>query len=104
MITKTMSSISRQFVRVSVSAHGPDAPVIDTLPALFAFMGSFDDEPEDTDWIIGSWESGQPNPVAHILVGKDSAIPLADGWYWVWCKIVGTIEVIAERVGQLVVT
>lgn len=100
MAVATLPVLSREYVRVPVTAEGQDAAALTSLPVQFAFETDKLTQPLETDWIAGGWEPG-PEPVARVLVGPGGASALAAGTYFVWIRVTGSIERPVRQAGQL---
>lgn len=101
MAVATLPVLSREYVRVPVTAEGQDVASLKTSVVEFAFEAEKVEKPADTDWVAGSWDSDDTEAVARILVGPGGAVTLAVGSYWVWVRVTGSIERPVRQAGQL---
>lgn len=106
----TLSSLSKEFVKVRVSGRRGGA-VIDptgyTVEFAFTAAATPATEPDEADWVVGSWETDatQENHYhARCLVGPSGAITLANGTHDVWVRFDDTLERPVRRVGRIIVT
>jgi hypothetical protein len=102
-----ISSLSKEYVRVPVSATESGQPVDptgDTVEMAFKTSG----EPSGGDWKAASWETDNSvSPVvyyARCLVGPGGTVTLADGTYDVYVRVTDSPEIPVTNVGKLVVT
>jgi hypothetical protein len=98
-----LSSLSTEYVRVPVSARENGAvvdPTSDPVSMAFKAEGA---EPEEVDWVAGSWETDGETFYARCLIGPDGDQQLADGTYLMWVRIAAAPEEPVRRVGRLVV-
>lgn len=106
----TISSLSREYVKVRVTGEREGLPVDPTTFAVeFAFTtaASPPTEPDDSDWVTGSWEaslSEDDHYLARVLVGPETNAVLADGTYDVWLRFDDATERPVRRVGRIIVT
>lgn len=104
MATLKVSSLSTEYIRVSVSvtkAGIPFDPTGDTVQMAFPLPNV---EPVLADWKASSWESTGGNYWARCLVGPSGTVTLADGNYDVWVKITDSPEIPVRKVGSLSIT
>lgn len=108
MSTVTMSSTSRHYLRLPVSATWQGVvqdPTSDTVEFAAVTPGS-----EPSTWTAGSWEtdtSTDPDTYwARILVsgtGGGGTLALADGTYDLWVRVTDSPERPSQRVATLIV-
>lgn len=108
MSTVTMSSTSRQYLRLPVSATWQGVaqdPTADTVEFAAVTVGS-----EPSSWTAGSWEtdtSTDPDTFwARILVsgtGGGGTLALADGTYDLWVRVTDSPERPVQRICTLIV-
>lgn len=104
-----ISSLSKQYVKVRVSAAESGASVDltgGTVQMAFTVVGT---EPVTNDWKSATWETDSTrNPdryYARCMVGPSGTITLSDGTYDVWVKVTGVgTEIPVIRAGALTVT
>lgn len=109
MSTVTMSSTSRQYLRLPVSATWQGVtqdPTGDTVEFAAVPPGS-----EPSTWTAGSWETDTTtDPDTHwarILVSGTAGggtLALADGTYDLWIRVTDSPERPAQRITTLIVT
>lgn len=88
----TISSLSKQYVRVPVSATNAGSSVDLSAGTVTMAFTDLDTEPVVSDWNASSWETDTtrtPNRYyARCLIGP-GAVTLTDGTYRVWVKVTG---------------
>lgn len=109
MADLTISSLSREFIRVRVTAKEAGAVIDPTAKTVEMAIIAGSGEPVATDWKAASWETDTTTDpdtyYARIEVGPGSTVgALADGLYGVWVRITDTPEVPVRRAGTLLVT
>jgi len=104
----TLSSLSKEYVRVRMSARNNGAvvnPTADTVEMAFTLN---DAEPTSPDWKSASWETDantEPDTYyARCLVGPGGTVTLADGTYRVWVRVTDSPEIPVKKCGLLVIT
>lgn len=107
----TISSLTREYVRVSVAARENGVavnPTGDTVQLAFVTPGT---EPGSSDWRAAVWEvDATTSPAtyyARCLVsgtGGGGTAELAEGTYAVWLKLTDTPEIPVREVGRLTIT
>jgi hypothetical protein len=102
-----ISSLSKEYIRVPVSATAAGVPVNPTADVVqMAFVTS--GEPAGGDWKSADWETNAetspPTYYARCLVGPGGTVTLADGTYQIWVKVTDSPEVPVKRAGVLVVS
>lgn len=103
MAAPKLHAISRQFVRVPIEAFGSEASLLRTLPVRFAFMTDAVEQPDDTDWVLGSWEPTGSPAQARCLVGPGGTVELPPGTWYVWVWVDGALEAPREPSGKVVI-
>lgn len=96
-----LSVLSKEYVRVKVSASEAGAavdPTTDTVVMAFPVHGV---APVTGDWKAASWETAGSAFYARCLVGPSGTVTLAVGSYDVWVKVTDSPEVPAIKAGQL---
>lgn len=99
----TISSLSKEYIRVAVSAKESGTavdPTSDTVTMAFVTT----DEPVSGDFKTASWETDNGKYYARCLVGPGGTITLSDGLYSVWVKVTDSPEVPVLKAGTLMVT
>ena len=104
----TISSLSKEYVRVRVSAREDGVvvnPTADTVEMAFTLL---DAAPVGGDWKTAEWETdATTNPdtyYARCLVGPGGTVTLAAGTYRIWVRVTDAPEVPVKRSGILIVT
>jgi len=97
--------LSRQYVRVLVTATtagAPYNPTGDAVEFAFTIPGGV---PSDGDWQPGSWDSTEPLPdgsyVAQCLVGPGGTTTLPAGVYTIRVRVTDNPETPVLTAGQL---
>lgn len=102
-----ISSLSTQYLRFLVRGRRDGDAVDPTAASLeVALMAEFEDEPAETDWVSGSWETDTGRYYGRARVGPlgDIPLPTADNVVrWLWCRFSHNAETIVERVGAVYV-
>ncbi len=99
-----LSSSSREFVRVKVSAVESGVsvnPTSDTVEFAFVSIGQ---DVTDATWTSGAWETSGTTYYARKLVGAGGGLVLADGTYEVWVRINQGVEFPSHKSGLLDIT
>jgi hypothetical protein len=105
-----ISSLSREFVRVPITAKESGLDVDPTVAAVDMAFTTIGVEPGAGDWKVASWETDDTrSPVryfARCIVGPGGTVNLADGAYQVWVKVSGLNPEapVFRAPGELVVT
>ena len=90
-----MSSVSRQYVKVPVSARLAGVSVDLTADSVQMAFSAVDSDP--STWYVATWETDSTTTpavyLARILVGPGGAVTLADGVYDIWVKVTDSPEV-----------
>lgn len=100
----SVPSVSREYIRVPITAIGTDVATLIALPVKFAFMNTRSAEPITNDFVNGSWEPNQFPAQARCLIGPGGAKVLTSGTYYVWVEVVGAVEQPMRQVGTLIIT
>jgi hypothetical protein len=100
-----MSVLSKQFVKVRITAYEDGEPVDPTTaPVEMAFV-PFDDDPPAPSWVAAQWEtSGTGSSAAYYarcLVGPAGTVTLVEGLYDVYVKINDATEVPVLETGRI---
>lgn len=105
----TLSHLSTEYVIIPVSAtkqgvsYNPTGDVVQ-----FAFMPTAVQQPGNTDWQTGSWDTDSTNILypyaAKCLVGPTGVINLGTGSYVIYVKIQDNPETPVLVAGQLVIS
>ena len=101
MAVATLPVLSREYVRVPVTAEGQDAVALRAMMVEFAFKLDKVSAPVDADWKPGTWDPSGDPATARILVGPTSSAALPSNTYFVWIRVTGSIERPVRPVGQL---
>lgn len=108
MPTLTISSLSKEYVRVRVTAREDGAVVNPTADTVEMAFTASEAEPSGGDWKTAEWETDantEPDTYyARCLVGPGGTVALTDGTYRVWVKITDSPEIPVKRSGLLIVT
>lgn len=108
MATEKISSLSKEYVKVQVSATEGGAPVNPTADTVEMAFKTAPTLPAGGDWKAATWETDNagPTPVyyARCLVGPGGTITLAAGTYDVYVRVTDSPEIPVFDVGKLVVT
>jgi hypothetical protein len=103
----TISSLSKEYVRVRVAAKNAGAVVNPTADVVEMAFTLADAEPTTPDWKTASWETDaatEPDTYfARCLVGPGGTVTLADGTYQVWVRVTDSPEIPVKKSGVLVV-
>lgn len=104
----TISSLSKVYVKVPVSATESGAPVDPTIATVTMAFTDVDTEPVSGDWKTADWETDTTRSpdryYARCLVGPSGTVTLTDDTYAVWVKITGiTPEVPVIKAGSVLV-
>ena len=108
MPTKTQSSLSKEYVKVRISAREDGVVVNPTADTVEMAFTSAEAEPTSPDWKAAEWEtntSTDPDTYwARCLVGPGGTVALTDGTYRVWVRITDSPEIPVLRSGLLIIT
>lgn len=102
----TLSSLSKEYIRVKVEATNAGQPVDPTGTAPSFALVDFATDAEPSSWDTGTWETDTGPPeiyYARLLVGPAGDVTPSDGKYHIWLKITSAPEVPVRRVGVLTV-
>lgn len=104
-----MNRLSTEYVLVPVTATKGGVsynPTGDTV--VFAFMPQATQEPGNSDWVSGSWQTDPSSLLypylAQCLVGPAGTITLGLGSYYIYVKITDNPEIPVRVAGQLQIT
>lgn len=99
-----ISSLSKEYARVEVSAREGGAVVdLSNMAVEMAFTAP-GVEPVSGDWKSAGWETVPPSRyIARCLIGPGGTVTLTDGTYDVWVRITDSPEVVVLPSGQLVI-
>lgn len=98
-----LSVLSREYVRVRISATEAGAVVDPTEdPVYMAFLPT-GWPVEDGDFVEASWEVSGSTYYARCLVGPSGTVTLLAGSYSVWAKVTDSPEAPVRRVGRLTI-
>lgn len=109
-VSVTMSSLSKEFVKVRVSGRRAGSvidPTVYTVEFAFTTASVPATEPEAADWVSGSWEtdtSQEEHYYARCLIGPSGTVELDDGDYDVWLRLDDTLEQPVRHVGRIIIT
>jgi hypothetical protein len=100
VMTPTLSQASTEYVRVPVFASAAGVPVNPTSYAVsMAFTTTY---AAPTAWQSAGWDITQIGGyVAQCLIGPNGVVTLAPGTYYVWLKILASIETVIEPAGEV---
>lgn len=97
-----LSALSREYVRVRISATEAGAVVDPTAdPVYMAFVNG--GAPEEDDFVDASWETVGSTFYARCLVGPSGTVTLPVGSYSVWAKVTDSPEAPVRRAGHLTI-
>jgi hypothetical protein len=98
------AAVSTQYVSVDITAAAGGMGINPTsFPVNFAFIAG-PTEPQDSDWIAGSWASINSPYVAQILVGPGAGgLNLAKATYQIWVQVDAAPQVPVIQIGTLVI-
>jgi hypothetical protein len=105
MAAITVSSLSREYVRVPVFAKVNGVSVKLTTATIEMAFKDNNTAPLEADWQNGVWEydKGAGTYYAQCLVGPGGEIALPAGFYEVWIRINLDPELVVRKVGTLIV-
>lgn len=97
---------STEYVNVNVSLAvpgiGDESPLADLVYLAFMTTSA---TPQSGDWHAATWTTSSAPYVASVLVGPDNGgLDLAQGYYYVWLKLVDTPQVPFILAGTLVIS
>jgi hypothetical protein len=100
VMTPTLSQASTEYVRVPVFASTAGQPVNPTSYAVsMAFTTAY---AAPTEWETASWDTTQVGTyVAQCLIGPTGQVTLTPGTYYVWLKILASVETVIEPAGEV---
>lgn len=101
----TLSTLTREYVRVSVSATANGSPINPTTDVVAMAFVAPTVNPQSGDWQTASWDTNPTNGVytAQCLVGPGGTIALAAGTYTVWVRVTDNPEIPVRVAGGLLV-
>lgn len=107
--TLTISHLSTEYVLIPIQVTKSGASYNPTSDVVqFAFMPNAVQQPQNNDWVTGSWETVSTNIIypynAKCLVGPTGSTALTLGNYIIYLKITDNPEVPVLTVGQLTVS
>lgn len=94
-----VSTLSKEFVRIPVTAIVDGAIVDPTGDAVQVALVAVGAQPQSTDWQAGDWETAGTQHYARLLQNPGKAA----GVYDVWLQITDSPEVIVRKAGQVTV-
>lgn len=100
-------SSSREYVKCGPQRLREEGRSVDLTSSTieFAFTAAVTTEPEEADWLEGSWESGRGRVFARCLVGPGGGTVLAEGTWVVWTRLTRSAELIVRHYpNRLVIT
>lgn len=106
MSSLRVPSLSTEYVKTQISYRVEDSfrdPTAFAVHWAFTLGGV---EPDDSEWVQGSWETAIAGGkyFARVLIGPQGDVTLDDGVYTAWVRVTGSPEVPVKLVGRLAIT
>lgn len=97
---RTYPATSRTYVEAS--ALVPVGAHLDVVE--FAFLpASSAANPQDSDWVAGSWFTTATKLIARVLIGPGGVVTLTPGGYQVWVRATSSPERVVDVIGRITV-
>jgi hypothetical protein len=101
----TISSASKEYVRVPVAARSSGAAIDTTADTVVMAFLAGAGPPESGDWKSASWDTDAttypPTYLAQCLIGPGGTVTLTAGVWTVWVKVTDSPEIPVKRAGQV---
>lgn len=99
----SLSALATVYVQIPVTALDSGLPSDPTADSVFLAFMLGRAQPDDADWLTGSWETSSVNGqyFAQALIGPDGQDTLTPGVYTVWVKIVDDPETLIAQSGSV---
>lgn len=95
--------ISREMVRVPITAFSDGDSTDPTALPVDAALVATDTQPDSGDWVEVAWSAGTSTPHVEFLVGPGGDFVRAVGRWSIWLRVRGAIEEPQRAVGQVTI-
>jgi hypothetical protein len=107
-MTLRISSLTTEYVRVPVRVREEGVfvdPTDEDVELAYTVFANPPTEPEESDWVAGSWETDNGRYFARVLTGpEDGDVDPGDGTWHLWVRVMRDPETPVRLSGTVVIT